>query len=307
MNAYCIFDDFGNEAIEILENAGINVTLLPRNTPRPEGNELKKLLENYDALIIGTSQKLTQSMFDNISSKKIISTASIGIDHIDVPESKKQMVKICNTPTANAISVAEYIVSMAFMCSRRIVEGSLLYRDGKNNKNLFAKPNEIFGKTIGIVGAGNISQKLMEYAAFLGMRILCWTKNPEKHSDLLSKGVNFVSLMELASDSDVISVNLPNLPETEKLIDENFISKMNPNAIFISVSRLQTIDYKLLIEKAKVEKNFYLCLDIDVDENVVSGISGLENVFVTPHIAGGTVESRKRMFIEAAKNIVQCL
>ena len=208
--------------------------------------------------------------------------------------------KIINTPKANAQSVAEYTMGCALSCVKRLYEGDSLYRNRKDNKSLSRKPEDLSGKTIGVIGAGNISVRIMEYARFMGMNILCWTRNPEKHKELCDLGVRFVSIEELAEISDVISVNLPNNADTKGLISKSLIELMKNTCIFISVSRLATIDVNALFEKSVNNKSFYTCLDLDVDEAVVSIIPEQHNVLVTPHIAGGTIETRKRMFHETA-------
>ncbi len=303
MRAYSIFDDFTKEAIDTLSFAGVELTVHPLGNPRPDHDQMRKILEEYDCAIIGTSQKITEDMFECITTPRIIATASVGLDHIKVPEEKKSLVTILNTPKANAQSVAEYTMGCALSCVKRLAEGNQLYRAGKNNKALYHKPEDLAGKTIGVVGAGNISVRIMEYARLFGMKILCWTRNPESHYELKEKGVKFVSLEELVVTSDVISVNLPNNAGTKGIISAKLIEQMESTAIFISVSRLETIDIEALMQKACDNPSFYLCLDLDVDERVTKIMPDQANVIITPHIAGGTVETRKRMFKEVAAQI----
>ena len=307
MRAYSIFDDFPADSVELLTNEGIDVTVHPFGAARPDEGRMKQVLEEYDCVIIGTSQKITEKMFDNVSDKRIIATASVGVDHINIPEEKKDLVTIINTPEANAQSVAEYTMGCALACCKRLEEGRLLYLQGKNNKNLHQKPGDLRGKTIGVIGAGNISVRIMEYARFLDMNILCWTAHPDRHVDLQKLEIMFTSLENLVARSDVISVNLPNNAGTQNLISEKLINKMKNNSIFISVSRLQTVDCTALFQKAMNTPEFYVCLDLDVDKKVVEQMPDLPNVLVTPHIAGGTVETRKRMFQEVAGKIVECV
>ena len=303
MRVYSIFDDFTDEAIRILTDAGMDVAVHPLGVPRPDHGQMKKILEDYDCVIIGTSQKLTEDMFENINTPRIVATASVGLDHIQIPEGKKNIVKVINTPKANAQSVAEYTVACALSCVKRLSEGNTLYRSGKTNKALFRKPEDLAGKTIGVVGAGNISVRIMEYAQFFGMRVLCWTRNPNHHRELETKGVRFTGLDKLCEESDVISVNLPKNPETDSLLSNALIRKMKDSCVFISISRKNVVDLDALLEKGKAQRSFYICLDLDVDEEIVFKIPNRPNIFVTPHIAGGTVETRKRMFREIAEGI----
>lgn len=307
MKLYCIFDDYPEEACECLKHSGIEVDVHPYGLPRPDKNEMKSILENYDGAIIGTSQKISSDMFEHVESPRIIATASVGTDHIDIPVEKKDLVTVLNTPKANAKSVAEYTIGCALFCCKRLYEGRSLYYAGKNNKNLKKKPEDLYGKTIGVIGAGNISAEIMNMARMLGMNVLFWTPHPEKHLDLVQSGMKYTDIHCLCSEADVISVNLPNKPSTAGFISGQLVSEMKNDAVFISVSRLPTIDLTALKNKASQHPDFYLCLDIDVDDNVIKTIPDIPNILITPHIAGGTIETRKRMFHEIAVSIVDCI
>ncbi len=307
MRVYSIFDDFGDEPQKILRDAGVELTVHPLGQPRPDDVQMKNILEEYDGVIIGTSQKLQESFFENITTPRVIATASVGLDHIKIPAEKKHLVTVINTPKANAQSVAEYTMGCALSCCKRLVEGNELYLQGQNNKKLSNKPEDLCGRVMGVIGAGNISKKIMQYADFFGMHVLCWTAHPENHQDLCELGVQFTGIEELVKTSDVISVNLPNKDETKNLISAELVSQMKDTAIFISVSRLDTIDLLALLEKADQNPNFYVCVDIDLQETVVKSLQKCNNVLITPHIAGGTVETRKRMFCEVADGIAALL
>ena len=301
MKAYSIFDDFDKKAIEILEKAKVDLTVHPSGMLRPNDVQMQSILEKYDCVIIGTSQKINTEMFENITTSKIIATASVGVDHIAVPDNKKELVTILNTPTANAQSVAEFTIGTALNCIKRLSEGKELYLNGKNNKALSRKPEDLYGKIMGIIGAGNISVKIMEYAQMLGMKVFYWTAHPENYE----LPYEYRDIKELVALSDVISVNIPNNSGTRGLISADLIGMMKPDCVFISVSRLAIVDLLALVDKAQTNENFYVNLDIDVDRDVIELIQNVEHVSVTPHIAGGTIETRKRMFIEVAEKIAK--
>ena len=136
MRIYSIFDDFDLQALELIKEAGGFITIHPVGVPRPDHNQMKKILEEYDCIIIGTSQRITEDMFDNINSPRIIATASVGVDHISIPRDKCKLVTIINTPKANAQSVAEFTIGSALLCAKRFIEGYDIYKDGKDNKSL---------------------------------------------------------------------------------------------------------------------------------------------------------------------------
>ena len=303
MRIYSIFDDFGEIPAEILKKSGIDIVIHPIGVSRPDEVQMKALFEEYDGVIIGTSQKMGEQMFENISSPKIIATASVGLDHIQIPEDKKKYITVLNTPKANAQSVAEYTFGCALTCCKRLFEGTELYKNSKNNKCLFQKPDDLFGKKLGVIGAGNISKKIMDYGVALGMEVAYWTAHPESHKDVEDKGVKFEGIEQLLGSSNVISVNLPNNAETQRIISESRVDMMKNDAIFISVSRKETVDVQALFKKAKDHAGFFVCLDLDIDQEIVQIIPNTHNVIVTPHIAGGTINTRKRMFSELAEKI----
>lgn len=303
MKFYSIFDDYGEEPIGILQNAGIEVVVHPLGIPRPSSAQMKEILSQYDGVIIGTSQQISEDMFESVDKPCIIATASVGTDHIHVPIEKKRVVTIYNTPKANAQSVAEYTIGVALACCKRIIEGKALYQKSKSNKELYRKPEDLAGKVMGVVGAGNVSKRIMEYAIFFGMRVICWTEHPQNHSELLEMGITFTTLCELFQSADVISVNIPNTTETKGLVSAKLLNLVKESAIFISVSRIEVIDYKALFQRTIDNRSFYVCLDIDVKDTVAKEMPDLPNVIVTPHIAGGTIETRKRMFRELAEQI----
>ena len=303
VKAYSIFDDFTQEALDILAAAGVETTVHPLGIPRPGSAQMKEILEEYDCVIIGTSQKITEDMFENVTAKKIIATASVGVDHIRVPEAKKELITVLNTPGANTQSVAEYNVGAMLLARKRFLEGNSLYTRGLDNKKLVRKPEDIQNTTVGFVGAGRISTRTMELLRPFGVNLLCHSDDADQRRYLVDDfGVRFVSLEELAERSDIISVNVPGILSTNKLISRDVISRMKSMCIFVSISRESVVDLDALFEKADENPNFYAILDLDVIPEYTSK-NNFRNIVLTPHIAGGTIESRKRMFLEAAEAI----
>ena len=173
-----IIDDFGDENVRRLRERGIDVTVHPQGQPRPDAGRMARILRDYDGAILGTSQKISEDMFDGVEGRRVIATASVGLDHIRVPEARRGDVVILNTPTANAQSVAEYTLGCALGCLKRLGEGGRLYRAGRDNKALSSKPEDIAGKALGVIGAGAVSARIMDYGNLLGLRVCCWTPHP---------------------------------------------------------------------------------------------------------------------------------
>lgn len=302
LKAYSVFKDLDKKAYEILTNAGIQLEL-STSTERPNKEQLEKLLNDYDILIIGVKEKLTEDMLAKINKKKIIATLSIGVDHIDKSFFNSDLIRVINCQTSNVISVAEHIFALILGLKKRIIESNDITMQGGNKTQLSSRSNDISGSTIGIIGAGKISQEVIKIAKVFNMKTYCNTLNPEKHKDLLQQGVEFLDLDTLLTNSDIITVNIPLNEENKNLISKDKISLMKKSATFINTSRAEIADMDELIKYADENKTFNVGLDIDAENYKELLETKRNNVIVTPHIAGVTKEAIKRMDVELANNI----
>ncbi len=306
LRAYSVFKDLDKKACETLTNAGVELEL-STSEERPNKEELLKLLNDYDILIIGVKERLTEDMLKAINNKKIIATLSIGVDHIDNSFFESNLIKVINCQTSNVISVAEHIFSLILSLKKRIIEANDIAMKGGTKKELSARSNDISNSTIGIIGAGKISREVIKIANVFNMKIYCNTLNPEKHKDLLEQGVEFLSLDELLSNSDIITVNIPLNNENKNLISKDKIRLMKKTATFINTSRAEIVDMNELIRYANENVTFNVGLDIDAENYKELLNTKRNNVIVTPHIAGVTKEAIKRMDFELANSIREYL
>lgn len=304
MRAYSIFDDFPQSSIDMLTNNGIEVTLLPKGGERPNGDALKNILDEYDIIFISTAQKMPEEMFADITTPKIIGTASSGTDHIHIPENKKEFIKVANATHANRTTVTEHTFALILTLKKQLIEGRHTAFMGKSKKTMSAKPIDLLGSTIGVVGAGGIASTVLHYSKAFGMNRLCWTLNPEKHKDLNEDGVEFVDLDTLLKSSDVISVNIPLSEKTNNLISKEKVSLIKDSAVFVTTSRTEITDNEALFAKAKSCLSFGLGMDVDSEKVVGMWNEDMQNVIITPHIGGGTIESRIRLFNECCINTI---
>ena len=159
LKACSISKSINRQAVKILREKNISVDVWSGENS-PTQDELKELLQIYNILIIGAKEKITKDMISDIRSQRIIGTLSIGLDHIDKECLQSEFINVVNCPSANTTSVAEHIFALILDASKRIQEANELVIDRKGNKKfLSSKPNDITGKTIGLIGAGNISKK----------------------------------------------------------------------------------------------------------------------------------------------------
>ena len=305
--AYCAFNNFNSDAKKIIENSGINLTIREA-TDKPTSEELISILKEYDIIIISIFSKLTNEMLQYIKTPKIIATVSVGLDHIDKSFFESPLITIINIRTANAISVAEHIFSLILALNKRMFESNQLVLDGNGHRsNVHERPDDISEKTLGLIGCGNITAEVIKIANVFNMKIKCYTKNPDKHKDMLQKKVTFVSLDEVLRESDIINVSIPLTEETNNLISKDKITLMKPTATFINTSRTEVVDNKALIEYADLHSTFYVGLDIDLDNYKELFRKYRNNVIITPHTAGISKQAIERMDIEIANRIVNSL
>lgn len=307
LKACSVSKHINQEAVKILQEKGIKIDVW-NGEIAPNQEELKELLRIYDILIIGVKEKITADMIYDIRSPKIIGTLSVGLNHIDKACLQSNYIEVVNCPTANGVSVAEHILALMLDFSKRIQEANDLVIEGKGDKKfLRSKPKEISHKSIGLIGAGNVSRKVIDIAHVFQMSIFCYTLHPESHRDLIEKEVKFVGIDELLKNSDIISVNVPLTEKTKKLISKEKVKLLKKDAIFINTSRDEVTDVQALVEYADENPAFYLGLDIDVERYASLLSCKRNNVMITPHIAGCTEEAIQRTYVECAKNIVHVL
>lgn len=304
LKAYSIIKNLDKKACEIIKNNEIQLDI-SNSDKRPDKEGLIKLLGKYDILIIGIEDKFTKDMLPITKKKKIIATLSIGLDHIDRAFLENDNIKIINCQTSNVISVAEHIFALILGLKKRTIEANNISLKGENRRKLSMRSNDITSSTLGIIGAGKISREVIRISKAFKMDIICNTLNPELHEDLMKQGVKFVSLDEVLSNADIITINIPLTEENKNLISKEEIRLMKKTATFINTSRGELVDMPELIKYADENKTFNVGLDIDAEnyKNILN--KKRNNVIVTPHIAGVTKEAVERMDIEMANRLVE--
>ena len=303
--AYVTVSGFNEEAQQIIKNAGIELTLNNSNNT-PNGEELISILEEYDIIILSVFSKLTSEMLQVIKTPKIIGTISVGLDHIDKSFFKSPLVKIVNIKTANARSVAEHIFSLILNLNKRVNESNQLVIEGKGErKNLHERPEDISGKTLGLIGCGNITAEVIKIARAFNMKLKCYTIDSEAYKAKYGNEIEFLTLDEVLEESDIINISVPLTEDTNNMISEEKIKLIKPTATFINTAREKVVDTEALIKYADLHDTFYVGLDIDVDRYKDLFNKFRKNVIVTPHIAGNSKQAIEIMDIEIANRVVE--
>ena len=276
------------------------------DSPIPRDVLLNKI-EGKDGLLCLLSDRIDKDVIAaGGESLKVISNYAVGYNNIDIEEATRRGILVTNTPGVLTDATADLTWALLLACARRIPISDRFVRDGKfvgwGPKLLLGR--EVYGKTIGIIGMGDIGTAVARRAIGFGMRILYHNRkrNLEAEKEL---GAIYVTIEELLRDSDFVSLHVPLSPQTRHLIGDREISQMKPTAILLNASRGEVVDEHALVEALRVGRIDSAGLDVFENEPSLSpGLTELENVVVTPHTGSGTYQSRDRMAMMAAENLI---
>lgn len=241
---------------------------------------------------------------------RCISSYAVGYNNIDLAVAKQRGIVVTNTPGVLTEATADIAFALMIACARRIVESDAWLRKGNFAgwaPKLF-RGQDIVGRTLGIIGAGRIGQALAKKAAHgFDMRILYHnrSRNPEFESKC---GAAFATLETLLSKSDFISLHVPLTPETRHLIDAKAIALMKTSAVFINTARGPVVDEQALITALREQRIFSAGFDVYEDEpSIPQELIDLTNTVLLPHIGSASFETRDRMAVMAAENLIEAL
>lgn len=242
---------------------------------------------------------------------KIIANFAVGFDNIDLVAAKKQKVIITNTPNVLTSSVAEHTFALMISVARRIVESDVFARTGKYKgwEPELLLGQELFGKTLGILGLGRIGMRVAEIATSgFGMKVIYYDQG-KRHRELDNKiHCEAVTIRKLLTSSDFISLHVPLNRHTRHLIGKTEFVSMKENAILINTSRGPVIDEKALVVALKKKMIWGAGLDVfEFEPDITADLKKLSNIILTPHTASATLEARSAMAELAAKNIIAVL
>jgi len=239
-------------------------------------------------------------------SLKVISNYAVGYNNIDVDEATSRGILVTNTPGVLTDATADLTWALLLACARRIPKSDKFVRDGRfvGWGPTLLLGREVYGKTIGIVGLGDIGTAVARRARGFGMKILYHNRKRDKGAEA-EMGATYVSIDDLLRASDYVSLHVPLTPETRHLISERELAMMKPTAILLNVSRGEVVDETALTKALKEGRIDSAGLDVYEKEPALSpGLVELENVVLTPHTGSATYEARDRMAVMAAQNLV---
>ena len=288
-----------------------NVFLHNGKIPIPKRNLINKI-KDMDGLICHPYDTIDKKVIKSAKNLKVISTFSVGFDHIDIDFAKSLGIKIGYTPEVLTNATAELTIGLILDVLRRISEGDRIIRNKKWNVIFGAYDytgTEVSGKTIGIIGMGRIGREVAKKANGLGMNVIYHNRKPVSKSIERKLKAKYVSESVLYKKSDVISLHVPYNKDTHHLMNSKIFKKMKKTSFLINTSRGKIVNEKQLVTALKTKEIQGAGMDVYESEPVHrdSLLLKLENVVLAPHVGSSTNETRRKMSDITVKNLVYAL
>jgi len=276
------------------------------DSERPPRDEVLRRVKDKEGLVCLLTEKVNEEFLRSAPKLRIASNVAVGYDNIDVDACTKRGIAVTNTPGVLDETTADFAWTLLMTVARRVAEGELLARSGNwkgwNLDQLCGA--DVWGKTLGIVGFGRIGRSVARRASGFQMKIIY--TDAVRVSEEVEKSLNaeFRDMNSLLAESDFISLHVPLLPETRGLFDAPKLFRMKPTAFLINTSRGPVVEEAALV--TALENNKIAGAALDVFENEPFIHPGLKrpNVVLTPHIASASIETRTKMALMAANNIL---
>ncbi len=293
-----IADDLSPAAVDIFKRRGVDVDV--KTGLKKE--ELIALIGAYDGLAIRSATKVDKDVLAAATNLKVIARAGIGVDNVDVPAATARGVVVMNTPFGNSITTAEHAIALMFAAARQIAAADRSTQDGKWEKNRFMGV-ELYAKTLGIIGCGNIGGIVAERALALKMKVIAYDPflSPERALEL---GVEKVELEDVLARADIISLHTPLTEKTKNILSADNLAKTKQGVIIVNAARGGLVDEAAL--RAGLESGHIGAAGIDVfssepaKENV---LFGAPNLVATPHLGASTGEAQENVALQAAEQV----
>lgn len=284
------------EAIERMRGAGLTVDTNFEITPE----ELVKVLPAYDGMVVRSRTKVRQPLIDACPNLKIIIRGGVGLDTIDAEYARSKGITVMNTPKASSASVAELTIGYMFVLARALYKATASVKAERWEKKAF-EGDEIGGKTLGLIGIGNIGKEVAKRAAVLGMTVIAYDPYVKEAAD-----VKFVTLDELLAQADYISLHLPKTKESQNMIGKAQFEKMKTGVRFINCARGGIVNEADLYDALTNGKVAGAALDVYAEEPPTNWkLAKLDNVICSPHIGAQTKEGQGRVAAEVAEKLIE--
>ena len=295
-----VSDKLDKQGLDILQAApGLEVD----NKPGIAADELLKIIGQYDGLAIRSGTKVTAAVLEAATSLRVVGRAGIGVDNVDVEAASKRGVIVMNTPGGNNVTTAEHAISLMLAVARHIPQANATLRAGQWKRNDFVG-TEVLGKTLGVIGLGNIGAVVADRAKGLRMEVIGY--DPFITEEAAARaGIELVSLEELYARADFISVHTPMTAETKGLIGEKAFAQMKKGVYVINCARGGIVDEAALLAALESKQVAGAALDVFVSEPPAKDdpLVMHPRVVATPHLGASTGEAQLNVAIAVAEQI----
>jgi D-3-phosphoglycerate dehydrogenase / 2-oxoglutarate reductase len=299
-----ISDALSPAAVAIFKDRGIEVDFQP-NLGKDK-DKLAETINGFDGLAIRSATKVTAKMLEKAKSLKVIGRAGIGVDNVDIPAATARGVIVMNTPFGNSITTAEHAITLMLSLARQIPEADASTRAGKWEKNKFLGM-EIFSKTLGIIGCGNIGSIVADRAIGLKMKVIAY--DPYLSAErAIRLGVEKVELDELWRRADIITLHTPLTDSTRGIVNAKTLGLMKKGVRVVNCARGELVDEAALCEALKSGHVAGAALDVFREEPATqSCLFSLPNVVCTPHLGASTMEAQENVALQVAEQMADYL
>ncbi|MCD1626750.1 MAG: phosphoglycerate dehydrogenase [Paracoccaceae bacterium] len=299
-----ISDELSDAAVQIFRDRGIDVDFQPKL-----GKDKEKLLEiigNYDGLAIRSATKVTDKVFEAATHLKVVGRAGIGVDNVDREAASKKGVIVMNTPFGNMITTAEHAIAMMFAVARQIPEASASTHAGKWEKSKFMGV-ELTGKTLGVIGAGNIGGIVCDRARGLHMKVIAY--DPYLSDEKAAKmHVEKVELEDILKRADFITLHVPLTDSTRNILSRENLQKTKKGVRIINCARGGLVDEQALADLLTSGHVAGAAFDVFAEEPATENpLFGLPNVVCTPHLGAATTEAQENVALQVAEQMADYL
>ncbi len=301
-----VADELSPQGIETLRRAtGLAVDVKLGLKPA----ELKAILGDYQGLAIRSATKVTADILEAARDLKVIGRAGVGVDNIDVDAATRKSIIVMNTPGGNSMAVAELTLAMLLALPRQLVQAASSTKSGKWEKKRFATGHELFQKTVGILGLGNIGSLVAQRCLAFGMTVLVYDPHPSEAARKLGLSVQFVALQELVRRADFLTVHVPANETTRNLVGGPLFAQMKRGAYLVNCARGGIVDEGALATALQDGTLAGAAMDVFSTEPVPANhpLLALENFLATPHLGASTEEGQLACANQLAEQLVEFL
>jgi D-3-phosphoglycerate dehydrogenase len=293
-----ISDKLSPHAATIFADQGIEVDVKPGLSP----DELKAIIGDYDGLAIRSATKVTADVLEAASNLKVVGRAGIGVDNVDIAAATKRGVIVMNTPHGNSVTTAEHAITMMLALARQIPEANESTKAGKWEKSRFMG-TEITGKTLGLIGCGNIGTIVADRAQGLKMRVIGY--DPYLSLENATRlGIEKLELDELLARADFITLHTPLTDATRNIISADALNKTKRGVRIINCARGGLVDETALAAALKTGHVAGAALDVfEVEPARDNMLFAFENVIATPHLGASTTEAQEKVALQVAEQM----